>query len=82
MPGKGHAPEQSLGKSRRVDVANGKGVGQVVKEISVADRTRSASLRAGSTTAGVGGMNPLPSRSRGDAFDAVTHGRREGVWWS
>ena len=41
MPRKGHTPEQILSKLRQVDVAvaNGKSVGQAVKEIGVTDHT-------------------------------------------
>ncbi len=41
MPRKGHTPEQVLNKLRQVDVgvANGKSVGQAVREIGVADHT-------------------------------------------
>jgi len=41
MPRKGRTPEQILNKLRQVDVAvaNGKGVGQAVREIGVADHT-------------------------------------------
>ena len=41
MPRKGHTPEQVLNELRQVDVgvANGKSVGQAVREIGVADHT-------------------------------------------
>ncbi len=41
MPRKGHTPEQVLNKLRQVDVgvANGKSVGQAVREIGVTDHT-------------------------------------------
>jgi len=41
MPRRGHTPEQVLNKLRQVDVgvANGKSVGQAVREIGVADHT-------------------------------------------
>ncbi len=41
MPRKGRTPEQILNKLRQVDVAvaNGKSVGQAVREIGVADHT-------------------------------------------
>ena len=54
MPRKGHRPEQILNKLRQVElsVANGKRVGQAVREIGVSEKTHSTSLRAGSATAG------------------------------
>ncbi len=41
MPRKGHSPEQVLNKLRQVEVAvaNGKRVGQAVREIGVTDHT-------------------------------------------
>ncbi len=41
MPRKGHSPEQILNKLRQVEVAvaNGKRVGQAVREIGVTDHT-------------------------------------------
>ncbi len=41
MPRKGHSPEQVLAKLRQVEVAiaNGKSVGQAVREIGVTDHT-------------------------------------------
>ncbi len=41
MPRKGHTPEQVFNKLRQVDVgvANGKSVGQAVREIGIADHT-------------------------------------------
>ena len=41
MPRKGHSPEQVLAKLRQVEVvvANGKSVGQAVRDIGVTDHT-------------------------------------------
>ena len=78
MPRKGYSPEKILNKLRQVEVAvaNGKRVGQAVREIGVSENTHSTSLRAGSTTVGGASMagSTLTRRGGSRSSSRRTHG--------
>ena len=67
MARKGHSPEQILGKLRQVEVAvaNGKTIALAAREAGITDQTHSATLRAGSTTAGAPSTAAWASTRRG-----------------
>ena len=63
MPRKGHSPEQVLAKLRQVEVAvaNGKSVGQAVRDIGVTDHTYYRWRRE------YGGTQPRPGKTAQEA---------------